>query len=178
MRSRNNCWCASRSSSQARYSSRVVVDLRHRRGLGGGQGQLLWDLAAGVASPDRHARLKAFVAAFSKKYHKPPENQAWGDYMALKILAQSMNEVKSTEAPKMVENWEKGAKFDLLKTRRAILGLGPSADARNVCGRGVEGLRAEKSMGHLPAKPSGARRQRASRRHRPDAEENACKMEA
>src|SRR5256886_6038710 len=60
---------------------------------------------------------KAFVAAFTKKYNKPPENQAWGDYIALKILAQSMNDVKSTEAGKLVEHWEKGAKFDLLKTR-------------------------------------------------------------
>ena len=35
----------------------------------------------------------------------------------MKILAQSMNEVKSTEAAKLIEHWEKGAKFDLLKTR-------------------------------------------------------------
>jgi branched-chain amino acid transport system substrate-binding protein len=60
---------------------------------------------------------KAFVAAFVKKYNKPPENQAWGDYIALKILAQSMNEVKSADPLKMIEHWEKGAKFDLLKTR-------------------------------------------------------------
>src|SRR5215468_8304361 len=60
---------------------------------------------------------KAFVAAFTKKYNKPPENQAWGDYVAMKILAQSMNDVKSTEAAKVIEHWEKGAKFDLLKTR-------------------------------------------------------------
>jgi branched-chain amino acid transport system substrate-binding protein len=44
---------------------------------------------------------KKFVAAFTKKYGKPPENQAWGDYMAVKIL----------------EYWEKGAKFDVMKTR-------------------------------------------------------------
>ena len=60
---------------------------------------------------------KAFVAAFTKKYGKPPENQAWGDYIALKILAQSMNDAKSIEAPKLIEHLEKGAKFDLLKTR-------------------------------------------------------------
>ena len=59
----------------------------------------------------------AFVAAFTKRYNKPPENQAWGDYIALKILAQSMNDVKSAEAAKLIEHWEKGAKFDLLKTR-------------------------------------------------------------
>ena len=60
---------------------------------------------------------KKFVAAFTKKYGKPPENQAWGDYMALKIIAQSMNELKSADSTKMVEHFEKGAKFDLLKTR-------------------------------------------------------------
>jgi len=60
---------------------------------------------------------KAFVAAFTKKYGKPPENQAWGDYIALHILAKSMNDTKTIEAPKLIEHWEKGAKFDLLKTR-------------------------------------------------------------
>ncbi len=60
---------------------------------------------------------KKFVADFRTRYRKPPENQAWGDYMAVKIIAQSMNEVKSTEAAKLIEHWEKGAKFDLLKTR-------------------------------------------------------------
>ncbi len=62
---------------------------------------------------------KKFVAAFTAKYGKPPENQAWGDYMAVKILAQSMNEIKSTEAVKIIEHLEKGAKFDVLKTREA-----------------------------------------------------------
>jgi branched-chain amino acid transport system substrate-binding protein len=60
---------------------------------------------------------KAFVAAFTKKYGKPPENQAWGDYISLQILAKTMNDIKSIEAPKIIEHWEKGAKFDLLKTR-------------------------------------------------------------
>jgi len=60
---------------------------------------------------------KAFVAAFTKKYGKPPENQAWGDYMMMKILAQSITETKSTDSVKLMEHWEKGAKFDLLKTR-------------------------------------------------------------
>jgi branched-chain amino acid transport system substrate-binding protein len=60
---------------------------------------------------------KSFVAAFTKKYGKPPENQAWGDYIALKIIAQSMNEAKSADAVKLIEHWEKGPKFDVLKTR-------------------------------------------------------------
>ena len=52
-----------------------------------------------------------------KKYGKPPENQAWGDYMSTKHVAQAMNEIKSTDSTKVVEHLEKGAKFDILKTR-------------------------------------------------------------
>lgn len=62
---------------------------------------------------------KAFVAAFTKKYGKPPENQAWGDYVALKMVAQAIAETKSTDGTLIVEYFEKGAKFDVLKTREA-----------------------------------------------------------
>jgi len=61
---------------------------------------------------------KAFVAAFTKKYSKPPENQAWGDYIATKIVAQTVNELKSAESPAIIAHFEKGAKYDLLKTRQ------------------------------------------------------------
>jgi branched-chain amino acid transport system substrate-binding protein len=60
---------------------------------------------------------KQFVANFTKKYGKPPENQAWGDYLAVKIFAQSMNELKTTDSAKLIEHWEKGAKFNVMKTR-------------------------------------------------------------
>jgi branched-chain amino acid transport system substrate-binding protein len=60
---------------------------------------------------------KKFVQAFTARYRKPPENQAWGDYLAIKIFAQSMNELKSTDSAKLIEHWEKGAKFDVMKTR-------------------------------------------------------------
>jgi branched-chain amino acid transport system substrate-binding protein len=61
---------------------------------------------------------KAFVAAFKKKYGKPPENQAWGEYVALKAVAQAMNETKSTDSAKLVEYFEKGAELDILKARK------------------------------------------------------------
>lgn len=61
---------------------------------------------------------KAFVAAFTKKYGKPPENQAWGDYVGLKAVAQAMNEIKSTDSNKLIEYFEKGAEFDILKPRK------------------------------------------------------------
>jgi len=62
---------------------------------------------------------KAFVAAFSKKYGKLPENHAWIEYVALKLLAQAVNEIKSTDSEKLIDYFEKGAKFDILKGREA-----------------------------------------------------------
>jgi branched-chain amino acid transport system substrate-binding protein len=35
----------------------------------------------------------------------------------MQILARTMNEIKSTDAPAIIAHWEKGAKFDVLKTR-------------------------------------------------------------
>ena len=61
---------------------------------------------------------KAFVAAFTKKFGKPPENQAWGDYVCLKAVVQAMNETKSTDSNKMIEYFEKGAEIDVLKARK------------------------------------------------------------
>ena len=52
-----------------------------------------------------------------KKYGKPPENQSWGDYNSLKIVAQSMSETKSTDPVKLAEHLRKGAKFDVMKSR-------------------------------------------------------------
>src|SRR3954471_2824089 len=60
---------------------------------------------------------KKFTEAFIKKYGRPPENQAWGDYLSAKHLVQAMNELKSTDSTKIAEYLEKGAKFDVLKTR-------------------------------------------------------------
>jgi branched-chain amino acid transport system substrate-binding protein len=62
---------------------------------------------------------KRYVDAFTKKYGKPPENQSWGDYSALKIVAQSMNEIKSTDPQKLAEHLRSGAKFDVMKAREA-----------------------------------------------------------
>ncbi len=72
---------------------------------------LVWD------SQVKSASAQKFTEAFTKKYGKPPENQAWGDYMSTKHVAQAMNEIKSTDSTKLVEHLEKGAKFDLMKAR-------------------------------------------------------------
>jgi branched-chain amino acid transport system substrate-binding protein len=72
---------------------------------------LVWD--SQVKSPSA----QKFTDAFTKKYGKPPENQAWGDYLSTKHVAQAMNELKTTDSTKIAEHLEKGARFDVLKTR-------------------------------------------------------------
>ena len=61
---------------------------------------------------------KAFVAAFLKKHGKPPENHAWIEYVSLKIMAQAMNETKSTDTDKLIAYFEKETEFDILKARK------------------------------------------------------------
>ncbi len=61
---------------------------------------------------------KTFVANFIKKYGKPPENHAWIEYVALKMMAQAMSETKSTDTDKLIAYFEKETQFDILKGRK------------------------------------------------------------
>ncbi len=61
---------------------------------------------------------KTFVANFVKKYGKPPENHAWIEYISLKIMAQAMEETKSTDTEKLIAYLEKEPQFDILKARK------------------------------------------------------------
>jgi branched-chain amino acid transport system substrate-binding protein len=62
---------------------------------------------------------KTFVANFIKKYGKPPDNHAWIEYVAFKIMAQAMNETKSTDTDPLIAYFEKETQFDILKARKA-----------------------------------------------------------
>jgi len=62
---------------------------------------------------------KAFTAAFTKKHGKPPENHAWIEYVSLRMMAQAMNEAKSTDTERLIAYFEKEAQFDVLKARKA-----------------------------------------------------------
>ncbi|MCI0753734.1 ABC transporter substrate-binding protein [Teichococcus vastitatis] len=62
---------------------------------------------------------KKFTADFRGRFGRPPENQAWGDYNAVKIIAQSMNELKSVDAVQVMQHLEKGAKFNVQKDRES-----------------------------------------------------------
>src|SRR6195256_1382921 len=46
---------------------------------------------------------KTFVENFTKKNGKPPENHAWIEYVTFKMMAQAMNETKSTDTDKLIE---------------------------------------------------------------------------
>jgi branched-chain amino acid transport system substrate-binding protein len=60
----------------------------------------------------------AFTKKFTGQFGYPPDNQAWGDYVAAKILMQAIAEAKSTDSVKLVEYFEKGPSFDILKARK------------------------------------------------------------
>ena len=62
---------------------------------------------------------KTFVENFTKKNGKPPENHAWIEYISLKMMAQAMNDAKTTDNNKLIEYLEKQAEFDVLKARKA-----------------------------------------------------------
>ena len=62
---------------------------------------------------------KTFVDNFTKKNGKPPENHAWIEYVSLKMMAQAMNETKSTDTDKLIAYFEKQSQFDILKARKA-----------------------------------------------------------
>jgi branched-chain amino acid transport system substrate-binding protein len=59
-----------------------------------------------------------FTAAFRKRNGKPPDNQAWGEYVGTRILLQAIQESKSTKSGDLVRYLESGASFDILKGRR------------------------------------------------------------
>jgi branched-chain amino acid transport system substrate-binding protein len=62
---------------------------------------------------------KTFVENFTKKNGKPPDNHAWIEYVAFKMMAQAMNETKSTDTNTLIGYFEKETQFDILKARKA-----------------------------------------------------------
>lgn len=82
------------------------------RGNFGGEWPVLWHHALDVPES------KTFVAAFEKRWGQPPENQAWGDYIGTKMLANAMNETETTDANALIEYFEGEPKLDILKGRQ------------------------------------------------------------
>ena len=65
------------------------------------------------------ASSKTFVENFTKRNGKPPENHAWIEYVSFKMMAQAMNETKSTDTDTLIAYFEKETQFDVLKARKA-----------------------------------------------------------
>ncbi len=63
---------------------------------------------------------KAFTSRFLAKYGMPPENGAWADYVAIRILLQAIAETRSTDPEKLIAYYDKGASFDVLKNRPGV----------------------------------------------------------
>ena len=62
---------------------------------------------------------KAFVANFTKRYNRVPENHAWIEYISLRMLVQAINATNSTDSEKVITYFESQAEFDILKNRKA-----------------------------------------------------------
>jgi branched-chain amino acid transport system substrate-binding protein len=60
---------------------------------------------------------QTFTQAFTQKFGKPPENQAWGEYVGIKILLKAIAEAGGTDSMGIVEYLESGVEFDILKGR-------------------------------------------------------------
>jgi branched-chain amino acid transport system substrate-binding protein len=61
---------------------------------------------------------RAFVAKFIARHGKPPENHAWIEYVSLRMMAQAMNETKSTDTDKLIAYFESETQFDIMKARK------------------------------------------------------------
>ena len=62
---------------------------------------------------------KAYTAAFEEEYGSLPDNQSWGDYNALKIVAKAMTETGSQDSTELSQYLRSEVEFDVLKERPA-----------------------------------------------------------
>jgi branched-chain amino acid transport system substrate-binding protein len=65
-----------------------------------------------------NAGARAFTRSFRARYHMPPENGAWADYVAVRIVLQAIAGTRSTDAERIIDYCDSGASFDLLKSRK------------------------------------------------------------
>ena len=93
----------------------------------------------------------------------PPDNQAWGDYVGMKILLQAMAETKSTEGAKLVAYFEKGATFDILKGRKGSFRDWDHQLLQEMYVVKVKDKKDEGQVGHLRDRRARAGRERVAR---------------
>lgn len=86
-------------------------------GAGPGNFQGIWPLVWHHGIDTQGSR--AYVDAFTNAYGKLPENQSWGDYNALRIVAQAIAETGGTNSTEISDYLRSGVEFDVLKQRPA-----------------------------------------------------------
>jgi branched-chain amino acid transport system substrate-binding protein len=85
----------------------------------------------------------------------------------MKIVAQAMAETKSTDSTKLVEHFEKEAKFPLMKTRDGYFRKSDHQMMHEMYTvRAIPGGAVEERVGHLHLEPAGAGAERAAGGHR------------
>jgi branched-chain amino acid transport system substrate-binding protein len=60
---------------------------------------------------------KDFTQRFTKKFQKPPDNQAWSDYIATNTILRTIEKTGSTDSKDLVKYLESGEEFDIYKGR-------------------------------------------------------------
>lgn len=99
--------------------------------VSGGANDTGWFWAAGIDSLSGYWQTmwyhtldvpaaRAFERAFRAKFGMPPENGAWADYVAVRILLQAIAGTRSTDSEELVEYFDSGERFDVLKARAAV----------------------------------------------------------
>jgi branched-chain amino acid transport system substrate-binding protein len=114
------------------------------------------------------------TAAFRAKAGKPPENQGWSDYTAMRVIAQSMNELKSGCDQGGRASGEGCRSSTSSRRARAIsVQARPPADDGGTPSPRCRRARCE-PLGHLQLLPPFRRRARALEAIAATPEENAC----
>ena len=106
---------------------------------------------------------QAFVAVFSKKHGKPPENHAWIEYMTFKVLAQAMNEAKSDGERRADRPFREAGAIRCAEGAQGLFPLvGSSVGAGSLSVHRQAQERDEGSVGHAPARTGRSGRRRAA----------------
>ena len=71
-----------------------------------------------VSRPEHSPRRRPSPKRFREEVRQPPDNQAWGDYVGVRIVVQTIAETKAPTLRRLVQYLEKGAEFDMLKARK------------------------------------------------------------
>ena len=95
---------------------------------------------------------QAFTSKFQQKFGTPPDNQAWGDYVGVRIVLQTIAATKSTDAQAIIQHLEKRRHLRHPEGAQGQLPqLGPPAPAGDVRRQGQGQGAVQGQVGHLRA---------------------------